>query len=76
MAARIPGRMARTRALMTETERKYITREEDVSDSKRYQAIARVRDRLEVLEQDVDALAEHHPKLLGELRDVVCKEND
>jgi hypothetical protein len=41
--------------------KKYITREEDVSDSKRYQAIARVRDRLEVLEEDVDALAEHPP---------------
>ena len=72
MPARTPGQMGRTRALMTETDRRYIAGEDDVDDSKRYQAISRVRDRLEELEDDIDVLEEHHPELLGELRDVVC----
>lgn len=66
--------MARTRALMTDTERQYIARDVDVTDSKRYQAISRVRDRFEELEQDVETLEEHHPDLLEELREVVCEE--
>ena len=64
--------MARTRALMTDTERQYIARKTDVSENKRYQAIARVRDRLESLDDDIDVLEEHHPELLAEVREVVC----
>jgi hypothetical protein len=74
MAGEMSGQMARTRALMTDTERQYIAREVDVSENKRYQAIARVRNRLEKLEQDVDALEESHPGLLEEVREVVCSE--
>lgn len=74
MAERIAGQMARTRALMTDTERQYIGREVEVSENKRYQAIARVRDRLERLEQDVDTLKESHPELFNEVREVVCDE--
>lgn len=66
--------MARTRALMTETEREYIAGEVEVSDTKRYQAISRVRDRFESLEKDIDTLDEHHENLLAELRDIVCEE--
>ena len=72
MAGQMSGQMARTRALMTDTEREYIARDVEVSENKRYQAIARVRDRFEKLEQDVEALEEHHPGLLEELREVVC----
>ena len=72
MAGSIPGQMARTRALMTDTERQYIARETEVSENKRYQAIARVRDRLESLDDDIDVLEEHHPELLAEVREVVC----
>ena len=74
MAGSISGQMARTRALMTDTERQYIARETDVSENKRYQAIARVRDRLESLDDDIDVLEEHHPELLAEVREVVCDE--
>lgn len=59
---------------MTTTDRERITGEVTVSDEKRYQSIHRVRSRIEELETDVDVLAEHHPELLEELRNVVCDE--
>jgi predicted nuclease with TOPRIM domain len=68
------GHMARTRALMTDTDRRYIAGEADVDENKRYQAISRVRDRFDELEKDVEVLEEHHPGLLDELREVVCED--
>ena len=68
--------MGRTRALMTPTEREYIADEGDVDENKRYQAVSRVRDRIEELERDVELLEEHHPKLLEEVRGVVCDGSD
>ncbi|WP_114576339.1 hypothetical protein [Saliphagus sp. LR7] len=69
--------MARTRALITETERQYISGEKDPGpdENKRYQAISRVRDRFDELETDVEVLETHHPELLEELKDVVCENN-
>lgn len=65
--------MARTRALMTETERKQIAGEE--SEQRKYEATSRVRRRInEELNLDVELLKEHHPQLLNELRAVVCDE--
>lgn len=65
--------MAKTRALMTQTERDRIAGREDVEDIKRYQAISRVRRRIEEeLTEDVLILEEHHEGLLDELREVVC----
>ncbi|WP_425490680.1 hypothetical protein [Haloprofundus salilacus] len=67
--------MARTRALMTKTERKRISKEEEVEDRKRYQAITEVRNRIhDELTEDIEVLREHHPELLDELRDIVCDE--
>ena len=67
--------MAKTRAIMTGTERARIAGEEDVEDIKRYQAITRVRRRIEEeLTEDVAVLEENHPDLLEEIRDVVCDE--
>lgn len=57
--------------MMTETDREYVAGG-DVDENKRYQAISRIRDRLDELETDVALLAEHHPKLLAEIREVVC----
>ena len=75
MATERPPRMARTRALMTETERRRIAHEEDVEDRKRYQAISEVRNRIrDDLTEDVEVLREHHPGLFEELREVVCDE--
>jgi len=65
--------MAKTRALLTETDRQYITG--DAGDEKRYQSASRVRARIrDELPRDVDVLEEHHPELLEELREVVCRD--
>ena len=68
-------KMAKTRALMTQTERDRIAGVEDVEDIKRYQAITRVRRRIEdELTEDIRILEENHEGLLDELREVVCEE--
>jgi hypothetical protein len=69
------GDMARSRGLITDTERNRIAQQVEVEDSKRYQAISRVRRRInEELPQEIELLAQHHPKLLEELRNTVCKD--
>ncbi|WP_135535619.1 hypothetical protein [Halostella pelagica] len=66
--------MARTRALLTETEREQIAGEG--TQQRKYEAVSRVRGRIEdELTADVDLLAEHHPDLLEELQEVVCEED-
>lgn len=63
--------MAHTRAILTETDREYLRGRG--GDERRYQATARIRARIrEELPRDVEILAEHHPELLEELREVVC----
>jgi len=65
--------MARTRALITETERARIAGEEDVEEIKRYQAISRVRRRIEEeLVEDMAILREHHEGLSELAQEVVC----
>jgi len=65
--------MAKTRALLTETEREQIAG--DHGDQRRYQATSRVRRRIEEeLSRDIAVLEEHHPDLLEELREAVCEE--
>lgn len=69
--------MAKSRGLITDTERKRIAQKVDIEDSKRYQAISRVRRRIkEELPQELELLAEHHPELLEELRETVCENED
>jgi hypothetical protein len=67
--------MARTRALMTDTEREQIAGNVE-DENKRYQAISRVRDRFDALENDVEYLEKHHEGLLEELREIVCENNN
>ena len=67
--------MARSRGLITDTERKRIAKQVEVDDSKRYQAISRVRRRInEELPREIELLAEHHPELLKELHEKVCED--
>ena len=67
--------MGRYRALMTDTDREYIAGESDVPDSQKYQAVSRVRSRInKELEKDIEVMEEHHPDLLEELQEVVCSE--
>jgi hypothetical protein len=73
MAVHEQRAMAKTRALLTETEREQIAREH--GDNRRYQATSRVRRRIkDELTADVEVLEEHHPELLAEIRGVVCDE--
>lgn len=66
--------MARTRALLTETEREQIAGEH--GDKRRYEAVSRARSRInEELTTDIELLEEHHPDLLEELRSVVCEDD-
>lgn len=67
--------MAKSRALLTETEREQIAGEH--GDERKYQATSRVRRRIEEeLTEDIEVLKEHHPDLLNELRDVVCPDEE
>ena len=60
---------------MTERERELIS-DESIED-RRYQTVSKVRRRIEdELTEDVEVLEEHHPKLLEELREVVCEEEE
>lgn len=64
--------MAKTRALLTETEREQITGEH--GDDRKYQAASRIRRRIgDELTTDVEILRENHPDLYDELREVVCE---
>lgn len=67
--------MGRYRAIMTATDREYISGEGDATDHQRQQSVSRVRNRInEELAQDIEILEEHRPDLLEELREVVCEE--
>lgn len=67
--------MAKTRALLTETEREQIAGEH--GRDRKYQATSRVRRRIEdELCKDIEVLEEHHPDLLEELRATVCEDDD
>jgi len=65
--------MDQYRAILTTTDRERISGEADVPDSKRYQAISRVRQRIKQLEYDAELLKEHHPELYEELQNSVCQ---
>ena len=64
--------MARTRALLTDRDRELIADED--AGNRRHQVISEVRGRIyEELPTDISLLEEHHPVLLDELREVVCR---
>jgi hypothetical protein len=64
------------RALMTERERELIKGDDEADDDLRYQAVSRVRRKIEdELTTDAEILREHHPKLYDELQDAVCSDD-
>lgn len=64
--------MARSRALLTPTEREHI--EAENGSAGEYEAVSRARRRInDELTTDVRLLKEHRPDLLSELREVVCE---
>jgi hypothetical protein len=66
--------MDQYRAILTTTDRERISGEADVPDSKRYEAVSRVRQRIKELEHDAELLEEHHPELYKELQQSVCED--
>jgi len=63
--------VARTRALLTETEREHLRSEK--ASSNQYQAVSRIRNRIhEELQTDLEVLRKHHPELHEELVQIVC----
>jgi len=63
------------RALITETERRILSGEKDVTDNYRYKARSLVRRRIEKegkLKSDVEILRENHPELFESLQRMVC----
>lgn len=74
MANHTADSMARGRGLTTEYERESIVGEH--GDQRKYEAVSRVRSRInEKVAEDVELLREHHPVLLKELRAVVCDDD-
>ncbi|GAB6879191.1 hypothetical protein JCM17823_14650 [Halorubrum gandharaense] len=68
--------MGDQRALLTDTERRILTGEKDVKDNYRYSVESRVRARLDdVLREDLEVLAEHHPKMYETVVETVCDED-
>lgn len=73
MSAKEATSMAKTRALLTETEREQIAGEH--GNDRKYQATSRVRARIEEeLVRDIEVLEDHHDDLLEELRSIVCED--
>lgn len=64
-------RMARRRAMLTDTERELL--DADEKSDRYYQAVSRIRRKVnEELTEDIRLLEQNHPELLSELREVVC----
>lgn len=59
------------RALMTEREREIIAGI-DTYDQKRYELASHLRNRAEKLREDMEWLAEHHPRVARQIQDEVC----
>lgn len=75
MRKTILDEMGRYRAIMTETDRKHISKKSEPSQDQKDQAVYRVRQRIEEeLPKDIELLREHRPDVLEELREVVCEE--
>jgi hypothetical protein len=72
-----PDEMSRRRALLTDSERERIADSEleGREEMYRYQAISRVRNKIQdELTRDIEILRENHPTLFSELQEVVCDE--
>ena len=73
METQSPDVMGRRRALLTDSERDLLTADELEDENRRYQAVSRIRNKIEdELPRDIQILEENHEQLLAELRDVAC----
>ena len=77
MATEQAAVMGRRRAMLTDRERELLAASHLEDENLRYQAVSRIRNKIEdELPRDVELLEEHHPDLLTELRDVVCEDHE
>ena len=66
--------MARRRALLTDRERELLGEDHDAPKNYEYQAVSRVRNKIqEELVEDIEILMRRHPDLVEELKEVVCE---
>ena len=63
----------RRRGLLTDTERAVLLGNKEVSENYYYTIVSRVRNKLEELDGDLEAL-EKHGGLLDELQGIVCED--
>jgi hypothetical protein len=74
MVANRQSTVARTRALLTQNDRKVLAGEKGDQNRQRnvrWEVESRIKDELS---KDIEVLAEEHPDLLTKLREVVCDE--
>lgn len=73
MCANRQSEMARTRGLLTESDREALAGDRDVSENRLQQIRWEVRGRIEdEVPEDIEILAEHDPELLSTLQEIVC----
>jgi hypothetical protein len=64
------------RAILTDREKEILRGEADVSEKYYYRVVTRVRQKIELLEEDLEVLDENHDTLGDELREIVCDDTD
>lgn len=70
------NKMARTRGLLTENDRRVLAGEKG-SENRRQQVVWEIRNRIrDEIPNDIECLAVHEPDLLDELQEYVCKDDD
>ena len=62
------------RALLTDTERKALDPESDMDQNNRTTHLSRVKNKMELLQEDARLLREHRPDLYEEMHEAVCEE--
>jgi hypothetical protein len=64
------------RAILTDREKEILRGEADVSEKYYYRVVTRVRQKIELLEEDLEVLDDNHDSLGDEMRAVVCEEEE
>lgn len=60
------------RALLTTREREILSREAEVKDNYRYKVESVARQRVDLLEKDLEVLRENYPELFERIQESVC----
>jgi len=63
------------RAILTDREKEILRGDDDVSEKYYYRVITRVRQKIELLDEDLELLDEAHDTLGDEMREIVCDDD-